>query len=84
MPGPLTEEISPSASRHEARKLLAPGQAAGRSQGVCQHRGRYDCEVQHNVKSHTMAHRLKGIRARLRLARLRSGRADIGNLAVTT
>jgi hypothetical protein len=83
VPGPLIEEASSSASRHEARKLFAPGLAAIRGQGVRQHRGRDGYEVQDHVKSGT-AHRLKGIRARLRRTRLRSGRADISTLAVTT
>ena len=84
MPKPLIEEASSSASRHEARRLFAPGLAAIRGQGVRQHRGRDGYEVQDHVKSDGTAHRLKGIRARLRRTRLRSGRADIGTIAMTT
>jgi len=84
VPRPLIERASSSASRHEARKLFAPELAAIRSQGVCQHRGCDGYEVQDHVKADVTAHRLKGIRARLRRTRLRNGRADIGTLAVTT
>jgi hypothetical protein len=73
VPAQLTEEVSPSATRHEARKLLAPALAAG----ARRRRSPYDYEMQHRVKSHGTAYRLKVIRARLRLTRLRSGRADI-------
>lgn len=84
MPGPLIKEASSSASRHEARKLFAPGLAAIGGQGVRQHRGRDGYELQDHVEADSTAHRLKGIRARLRRTRLRSGRADVGTLAVTT
>jgi hypothetical protein len=84
VPEPLIEEASSSASRHEARKLFARGPAAIRGQGVRQHRGHDGYEVRNHVKSDSTAHRLKVIRARLRRTRLRSGRADIGTLAVTT
>jgi hypothetical protein len=84
VPVPLIEEASWSTSRHETRKLFAPGLAAIRGQGVRQHRGCDGYDVQDHVKSDGTAHRLKGIRARLRRTRLRSGRADIGTLAVTT
>ena len=41
-------------------------------------------EEQHYVKSHGAAYRLRGIRARLRLTRVRNGRTDTGTLPVTT
>jgi hypothetical protein len=84
VPRPLIEEASSSASRHEARTLLAPGLATTRGQGVPQHRGRDGHEVQDQMKTDCTAQRLKGIRARLRRTRLRIGRSDIGTLAVTT
>jgi len=84
VPGPFIERASSSASRHEARKPFAPGLAAIRSQGVRQHRGCDGYEVQDHVKADVTAHRLKGIRARLRRTRLRNGRTDIGNVAMTT
>jgi hypothetical protein len=84
VPEPLIEEASSSASRHEARRLFAPRLVAMRDQGARQHRGRDGYEVQDHVKADGTAHRLKGIRARLRRTRLRSVRQDIGTLAVTT
>jgi hypothetical protein len=74
VPAQLTEEVSPSATRHEARK--PPVLAAG----AHRRRSRYEYEMQHRIKSHGTAYRLKVIRARLRLTRLRSGRTDIGTL----
>lgn len=84
MPRPLIERASSSASRLEARKLFAPRLAAIPSQGVHQHRGGDGDEMEDHVKADVTAHRLKGIRARLRRTRLRNGRADIGNVAMTT
>ena len=70
MPAQLTEEVSPSVTRHEA------GKPAALAAGARRRRFRYEYEMQPRVKSHNTAYRLKVIRARLRLTRLKSGRAD--------